>query len=300
MLSDRERLILLNLVPDVGSLPLRKLLDHFGECARVWKARPEDLQRVHGIGPVLARRIAAACRDETLLEQELTLVRRAGVTLVTLEDAEYPKRLREIYDPPPVLYVRGAVSSLNDVAVAVVGSRRASRDGVKTAERLSYDLAACGITVISGLARGIDGAAHRGALKAQGRTLAVLGCGLARVYPPEHARLAGEIAERGAVISEYPMRTAPLAQNFPRRNRLISGLSLGVVIVEAAQKSGALITADCALEQGREVFAVPGPITRVTSEGTHALLKQGARLVTSVEDILEELRIAPRPIEATA
>jgi DNA processing protein len=165
--------------------------------------------------------------------------------------------------------------------------------GLQCAERLAYDLALRGVTVVSGLARGIDAAAHRGALKTSGRTIAVLGGGLSRIYPPEHQGLADQIVRQGALISEYPMEAAPLPHHFPRRNRLISGLSLGVVVVEASQRSGALITADCALEQGREVFAVPGPMTAVTSQGTHQLLKQGARLVTSVEDILEELRLIP-------
>ncbi len=231
--------------------------------------------------------------------QERALAQRHGVHIVTLEDAEYPQRLRTIYDPPSALYVRGCLAPADEIAVAVVGSRHASLYGLQCAERLAYELALRGITVVSGLARGIDAAAHRGALKASGRTLAVLGNGLSRVYPPEHRALADEVARHGALISEYPMETKPLPHNFPRRNRLISGLSLGVVIVEAATRSGALITADCALEQGREVFAVPGPITAVSSQGTHHLLKQGARLVTSVEDILDELRLVPQPVRAS-
>ena len=165
--------------------------------------------------------------------------------------------------------------------------------GLQSAERLAYDLALRGVTIVSGLARGIDGAAHQGALNASGRTLAVLGCGLSRMYPTEHARLAEQIAAHGALLSEYPMDTQPMPYNFPRRNRLISGLSRGVVVVEASHRSGALITADCALEQGREVFAVPGPMTSATSHGTHRLIKEGARLVTSVQDILEELGLIP-------
>ena len=299
MLNNRQRLMLLNLIPDVGSTRLRRLLDHFGDLDRVWSASAQDLQQVEGIGPRIAQQLAAGCRDERRLEEELALARRQGVTIITLEDAEYPKALREIPDPPLALYIRGRLLS-DEAAVAIVGSRRASLYGLETAERLAYDLALRGVTVVSGLARGIDGAAHRGALKAQGRTVAVLGNGLSRIYPPEHESLAEQTAAQGAVISEYPMVMAPLAQNFPRRNRLISGLSLGVVIVEASQRSGALITCDCALEQGREVFAVPGPITRVTSQGTHQLLKQGAKLVTSVEDILEELRLSPQPAMAAA
>lgn len=297
MLTDRERLTLLNLVPEIGSLRLRRLLDAFGTLDGLWKATARELQGVEGIGPQLAERVAAGREDETGLRRELDVAGQQGVTIVTLHDAAYPSALRTIPDPPLVLYVRSRLSELDDApAVAVVGARHASLYGERTAERLAYDLAIRGVTVISGLARGIDGAAHRGALKAGGRTMAVLGSGLSRIYPPEHEPMAKQIAERGAVMSEYPMETPPLPHNFPRRNRIISGLSLGVVVVEAGQRSGALITADCALEQGRDVFAVPGPVTALTSQGTHGLLKQGARLVTSVEDILEELRLTPQPV----
>jgi DNA processing protein len=291
MLTDRERLILLNLVPDVGPLRVRRLLEAFGTLERLWAAGARALEGVGGIGPTLARRLAALREDEPALRRELALAEQHGVRIVTQAEAAYPEPLRAIPDPPLALYLQGAWSPADAVAVAVVGSRRASRYGLDCAEHLAYELGLRGVTVVSGLARGIDGAAHRGALKALGRTLAVLGGGLARLYPPEHAALAGDIARHGAVISEYPMTTGPHAEYFPRRNRLISGLSLGVVIVEAAARSGALITADQALEQGREVFAVPGPMTAVTSQGTHALIKQGARLITSVEDILEELRL---------
>jgi DNA processing protein len=236
---------------------------------------------------------------QRLLVEELRRAERALVRIVTLEDVGYPGQLRTIADPPPVLYVRGTLEGL-EPAVAIVGSRRASAYGLQCAERLAADLAVRGVTVISGLAIGIDGAAHRGALRAGGRTLAVLGSGLSHLYPPEHEDLAKQIVERGAVVSEYPMETQPWPPNFPRRNRIISGLSLGVVVVEAAQRSGALITAGCALEQGREVFAVPGPMSAVTSQGTHQMLKEGARLVTSVDDILEELRLVPLPISSDA
>lgn len=227
-----------------------------------------------------------------LTAHELSLARQAGVHVVTREQSGYPKVLREIHDPPPALYIKGSLPA-EETAVAVVGSRHASRYGLQMAEQLSYELAVRGVTIVSGLARGIDGAAHRGALRAGGRTIAVLGSGLSIVYPPEHEALAEQIVEQGALVSEYPMTMQPLAQNFPPRNRIISGLSLGVVVVEAAARSGALITAGCALEQGREVFAIPGQITTSTSQGTHHLLKEGARLVTAVEDILEELRLTP-------
>ena len=300
MRNNRERFILLNTVSEIGSTRLRRLLEAFGTIERISSATPQALQQVEGIGPMLSQRIAAACRDERRLERELAQATAHGATILTLEDAAYPQSLRTIHDPPLALYVRGTLESSDAIAVGIVGARRASSYGLQAAQRLGYDLALRGVTVVSGLAVGIDGAAHCGALDAGGRTLAVLGSGLARLYPPEHRELAERIVAQGAVISEYPMETLPLPHNFPRRNRLISGLSLGAVVVEAGPRSGALITADCALEQGREVFAVPGPITSVVSQGTHELLRHGAALVSSVEDILEALRLTPQPVARTA
>jgi DNA processing protein len=291
-MDDRERLILLNLIPDIGSLRLRTLLDHFGDLDRLWQASDEDLRQVSRIGPRLAQRLVEGRRHTRALEEELALARRHGLTLVTLQDAAYPNVLRAIHDPPVVLYVKGRLPAPEEATIALVGSRRASTYGVEVARRLAYDLALGGVTVISGLARGIDGAAHRGALEAHGRTIGVLGGGVCRFYPKEHDALASQMAEAGgAVISEYPMRMSPLAQNFPRRNRIISGLSQGVVVVEAAPRSGALITCDLALEQGRAVFAVPGQITAVTAGGTNRLLREGAIPVTCAQDILDELNL---------
>ncbi len=288
--------MLLNLISEVGSTRLRRLLDAFGDLERLFSASAKELQQVEGIGPLLSQRIARGMRDETMLRQEMALAERSQIQIVTLDDPEYPKSLKTISDPPLALYVRGTLVASDDVAVGIVGTRHASLYGRQCAERLGYDLALRGVTVVSGLARGIDSAAHQGALKGSGRTIAVLGSGLQCLYPAEHEGLAAEIAQQGAVLSEYPMTMPPLPHNFPRRNRIISGLSLGVVVVEAGQRSGALITADSALEQGREVFAVPGPITTMNSQGTHLLLKQGAKLVTSVEDILEELRLVEQPV----
>jgi DNA processing protein len=294
MLTPREGLILLNVVPGLGPLHQHRLLSAFGSPEAVWTAEAEVLRRAGGITREAAGRIVTCCRDsDRLLAEELRRAEEAQARIVTLEDAGYPERLRTIADPPLALYVRGTLIVEDAVAVAIVGSRHASAYGLQCAMRLASDLAERGVTVISGLAVGVDGAAHRGALRARGRTLAVLGSGLSQLYPPEHRELAEEIIERGAVVSEFPMETRPWPVNFPRRNRIISGLSLGVIVVEAASRSGALITADCALEQGREVFAVPGPMGSVTSQGPHALLKQGARLVTSVEDIMEELALDP-------
>jgi DNA processing protein len=217
---------------------------------------------------------------------------------ISINDAEYPKILKKIHSPPKALYINGSFKEEDDFAVAIVGSRRASRYGIEMGEKLGYDLALRGVTVVSGMARGIDSAAHRGALTAKGRTIAVMGSGHGHIYPPENKELYKKIAESGAVMSEFENDVSPLPRNFPIRNRIISGLALGIVIVEAAKNSGALITADFALEQGREVFAVPGRISSITSEGTHELIKDGAKLVQGVEDIMEELSL--REIEPMA
>lgn len=220
------------------------------------------------------------------------------IRTISINDAEYPEILKKIHSPPKALYINGSFKEEDDFAVAVVGSRRASRYGVEMSEKLGYDLALGGVTVVSGMARGIDSAAHRGALTAKGRTIAVMGSGHDHIYPPENKDLYKKIAESGAVISEFENDVSPLPRNFPIRNRIISGISLGVVVVEAAKNSGALITANFALEQGREVFAVPGKISSVTSEGAHELIKDGAKLVQSAEDIMEELKL--REIEPEA
>ena len=285
MPSRRECLIALNCVPAAPAV-WRRLVEALGSWDAVWAASVPELRQA-GLTVAQIERLTAA-RAGTQARDELARATRQGIELITLDDAGYPARLRTLADPPPVLYVQGTAPA-EEPAVAIVGARHASLYGVECAERLASDLAACGVTVVSGLARGIDAAAHRGALRAGGRTVAVLGSGLDRVYPPEHAELAAQVAARGALVSEFPFGTPPVSHNFPRRNRVISGLALGVVVVEAGHRSGALITADCALEQGNEVFAVPGPMRSPTSQGTHALLKQGARLVTGAEDILEEL-----------
>lgn len=210
---------------------------------------------------------------------------------IDIEMAEYPKLLKNIHKPPHVLYLNGSFEKEDENVVAIVGSRRASRYGLEMSENLAYELALRGVTIVSGMARGIDSAAHRGALKANGRTIAVMGSGHGHIYPPENKDLYERIANTGVVVSEFENNMAPLPKNFPIRNRIISGLSLGVVVVEAAKNSGALITADFALEQGREVFAVPGKISSLTSAGTHDLIKDGAKLVQTADDIMEELKL---------
>lgn len=229
-------------------------------------------------------------RQNPLFQREVAYLQKSDVRVIPFFDERYPVLLKEIYFPPFVLYVRGNVSALSDFCIAMVGSRRASRYGLEVAEKFAYDFAQRGVTVVSGFARGIDTASCKGALHGRGKTVAVLGSGLQRMYPPENASLIeGVIQHQGAVISEFPVFTEPFAYNFPRRNRIISGLSKAVVVIEAAQRSGALITAACALEQNREVFAIPGPITTPVSEGTHALIKDGACLVRCPDDVLEEL-----------
>lgn len=213
----------------------------------------------------------------------------SGIKKVGIKDNEYPDNLKDIYDPPATLYVKGSILPQDKIAIAIVGTRLASYYGLSTAERLAYDLALKGVTIVSGMARGIDSAAHRGALNAKGRTIAVFGCGLDYIYPPENSKLSEKIYESGALISEFPEGTPPYKGNFPKRNRLISGLSLGVVVVEAGLRSGALITANLALEQGREVFSVPGQANSFNTKGTHRLLRDGAKLVENADDILEEL-----------
>jgi len=236
---------------------------------------------------MLGRPVSAV--DERLVDDQLALLEKGGYDLVSISDEHYPPLLRQIAVPPPLLYFKGSLDALSKPCVCVVGSRRASRRGLITAGGLARDLSACGVHVVSGLARGIDSAAHEGALEGKGGTSAVLGCGLDAVYPRENAALAGRIAESGSVLSEFPLGSLPLRQNFPRRNRILSGLSCGVVVVEAGPSSGAMGTAMWAVEQGRDVFAVPGPIDYPGSRGPHRLIRDGARLVEGVEDILAEL-----------
>lgn len=281
----------LSRVEGMGPRRFHRLLERFGSPRRVWECDEEELRRAGDIPLSLGHNILRAREGKGEREALAEIERLAGegVRILTLADPEYPVNLRSIHDPPPVLYLRGNLQPGDARAVSLVGTRRASSYGLMVAETLGRELAAAGVTVVSGLARGVDTAAHRGALGAGGRTIAVLGCGLDRPYPPENRRLLAEIARQGAALSEYPPGTPPLPRNFPARNRIISGLSLGTVVVEAGEKSGALITADFALEQGREVLAVPGPVTGKGSRGTNRLIKQGARLVEEARDILEEL-----------
>jgi DNA processing protein len=274
------------------------LLDHFGGAGKVLSASLSDLKRVPGVGPKLAEKIVSA-RRELDPEVELERCRQQGVRPIPFDAPDYPEPLKSISDPPALLYVRGTLRPTDSLAIALVGARKATPYGMRIAERLAGSLARVGLTVVSGLARGIDAAAHRGALRAGGRTIGVLGNGLGSIYPPEHAELAAEVAASGAVVSEQPMEQKPLAGLFPQRNRLIAGLCLGVVVVEAAPRSGSLSSAHHAMEQNREVFAVPGPIDSITSRGCHALIRDGARLVETVDDILEELGPLARAVSVS-
>jgi DNA processing protein len=280
--------IRLALTPGVGPRIRQSLLERFGSPEAVFEAAPSELRDTPGVGAKLCQRITAA-RGEIDVEGELELCRTKGVSLVTLDDEAYPRALREIPDPPGLLFVRGEILPADALSVAIVGTRHASPYGLRQAGRLAAGLARAGLTIVSGLARGVDAAAHRGALEAGGRTLAVLGSGVLNIYPPEHVELAIEVAGQGAVLSESPSRAAPLAGAFPQRNRIITGMTLGVIVVEAGDRSGALISARHAMEQNREVFAVPGPVDSRTSRGCHRLIRDGARLVESADDVLEEL-----------
>ncbi|MGD1018589.1 MAG: DNA-processing protein DprA [Verrucomicrobiia bacterium] len=287
-MTSREAYIALNMVDGVGPIRVRALLDRFGEPQAILSATRAELMEVEGVGEEVARSIVS-WREKIDLDAELKRIEKAAVQVVTRDDPEYPKNLREVYDPPIILYVKGTLSERDALAMAIVGSRRTTIYGQDMARKLAYQLGRVGVTVVSGLARGIDTAAHHGALQAKGRTVAVIGCGIDIVYPAENEKLANEIVEKGgAVVTEFPFGVKPDRQNFPMRNRIISGWSLGTVVVEANLKSGALITANQAAEQGRQVFAVPGRADSILSRGTNKLIKDGAKLTEDAEDILGE------------
>lgn len=274
-------------VAGIGNVTFRRLLERFETPQIALSSSPAELATVRGVTQAVVDAIKSGAWKR-FAEEECTRLRTSKARLVTFTAVDYPKSLFEIPDPPPFLYVRGELRS-SESSIAIVGSRRATSYGLLTTGRLAEALANHGVTVVSGMARGVDTAAHKGCLLAGGRTVGVLGCGIDKVYPPENRKLFEEMSEKGCLISEFPLGTMPLAENFPRRNRIISGLSHGVLVVEATEKSGSLITAQYALEHGRDVYAVPGNINFATSCGTNRLIKQGAKLVDCVEDILEEL-----------
>jgi len=295
------------LVPGVGTAHFIRLLARFHTPTEVLRASEGALREV--VGPTLSQRIAQYT-DTADLDRQERLMDEFGVGLITLEDPGYPVRLAEIYDPPLALFIRGELHQEDDTCVAVVGTRRATPYGIRMAETFGRELGSHGVTVVSGMALGIDTAAHRGAIEGGGRTIAVLGCGADVVYPPQNAELMQEIIKRGCVLTQFPMGAKPSAGHFPYRNRIISGMTLGTLVVEAPPDSGALITARQAAEQGREVFAVPGQVGFRNSEGPHALIRDGAKLVETVQDILVEIdlpaalrqriSLGPPPAEAVS
>jgi DNA processing protein len=292
-MTNREATVALNLLPGIGPLRVNQLLTCFGECTAILSASESALARVAGVGPKLAHTIAR-WEEFCDLAGELAAAERCDVRILTQEDEAYPEFLREIHDPPLCLYVRGQVDAVaSEACIAMVGSRRTTAYGTRMAEALANAAAFAGWLVVSGMARGIDTVVHRAALRAGGRTVAVLGSGLGRIYPQSNVELSQEIARNGAVISEFPLGYPPDRRSFPMRNRIISGICRGTVVIEAGLKSGSLITAGQALEQGRQVFAVPGPADSPQSKGCHALIRDGARLVESFTDVLEEFTVLP-------
>lgn len=289
-MADRDLLIALNMIPLLGPKRIEGITRRFESLSLFMKATYNDLTEASGISTKLAEHIIQY-RGFVDLAKEFQNVKKLGVRIITLDEDDYPRLLKEIYDPPPVLYTLGDTSLLNTTSVAIVGTRKASAYGRNVTMGISQDLVYRGINVVSGMARGIDTFAHKGALAGGGATTAVWGSGIDVIYPPENKVLANEISKSGCIVTCFPLGQKPAAGNFPARNRIISGLSLGVIVVEAAEKSGSLITADFALEQGREVFAVPGSIFSPYSRGSHKIIKHGAKLVENVQDILDELYI---------
>lgn len=281
----------LKMIPNLGNITYRRLLDRFGDPTNVFNARLHELLKVEGIRAETAKRIVSN-EWEGDPQEELQGLKKIGARLITIFDSSYPMDLKQIHDPPPLLYLKGSDLPLKKTMIAVVGSRNPSHYGLKVTGEICKGLAMLNIAIISGMARGIDAAAHWGCLRGKGSTVAVLGSGIDVIYPSSNVKLYHHIAENGSVITEFPLGTPPEGRNFPIRNRIISGLSKGVVVVEASRRSGSLITASLALEQGREVFAVPGSIESFKSTGTHLLIKQGAKLVENADDILQELGLS--------
>ena len=289
-LTDREEelhWLALRLIPGLGTRKAGQLIERFRSPHAVFRASVTELE-VTGVKAGVAQSIASGCSFEEAVEQQQKII-DAGAVVITIGDARYPELLRQIFDPPILLFARGDVELLHTICFAVVGTRRPTPYGLAVAERIAADLARAEMTIVSGMARGIDTAAHKGTLAASGRTVAVLGCGVDVVYPSENKRLAAEVAAKGLIISEFPMGSTAFPQNFPIRNRIISGLGVGLLVVEGAQYSGSSITAKLAMDQGREIFAIPGNVTSKASWGPNLLIKQGAKLVQDWNDVIVEL-----------
>jgi len=288
-MSDLRYWVALNLLTDIGPVIARRLISAFGEPEVIFNMDIHELMKVEDVGETRARHIINF-KDWERVEREIEMIRENGIKVITIKDRGYPDGLKRLNDAPPVLYIKGEIRESDRCAVAIVGSRTPTYYGYQVAERMSRELALKGMTIVSGMARGIDTSSHRGAIMAGGRTIAVLGSGLDVPYPKENKTLMEKIISNGAVVSEFPLGTQPEKGNFPRRNRIISALSLGVIVVEATIDSGALITVGYALEQGKDVFAVPGNITSKKSKGTNDLIKKGARLVENADEVIDELK----------
>jgi DNA processing protein len=288
--------VALRQVCGVGNVIYKILINHFKSPEKIFNTSVEELKNVEGIS-VRAVEAITGFKPTNEIDREIDEILSKEINIITLNSPDYPENLKNIYDPPPFLYVKGSFVEGDNNSVAVVGSRNASEYGIKVTQEISRNLASLGVTIVSGMARGIDSAAHIAAIQGGGRTVAVLGSGVDVIYPPENRRLFEKITQNGAVVSEYPLGTRPNSYNFPPRNRIISGLSLGVLVVEASPKSGSLITAKLALDQGRDVYAVPGNVYSYKAKGTHSLLKSGAKLVDNANDIVEELNITVKPIK---
>ena len=290
MQSQDEELhwLALRMVPGLGTRKAGRLIEILRTPQAIFRSSRSELESA-GLSPAVAQSISSGCAFEEAVDQQAKVL-KAGATLISINDARYPPRLREIYDPPPLLFARGRVELLATLTIGVVGTRRPTTYGTAAASRLAKDLAVAGLTIASGMARGIDTAAHKAVLEAEGDTIAVFGCGVDEIYPTENRKLRDQIAEKGLTLSEFPMGTPAYPQNFPVRNRIISGISAGVLIVEGGEYSGSAITAKLAMEQGREVFAVPGNITSKMSWGPNLLIKQGAKLVQEWNDVAVELK----------
>jgi len=296
---DIEKWLKLIRAGSVGPTTFGKFINHFSSVDGALGASVSELAKIDGVGFKTAEQIAAT-RNKFDTTAELELAEKLGVWIIHLDDKRYPPVLKQIYDPPPVLYIKGSLNRQDNLCISIVGSRRCSLYGTEQSSRLAHFLSSAGFTICSGMARGIDTAAHQGALSAGGRTFAVQGCGLANIFPPENKKLFELIAESGACISELPLRYEPLSENFPPRNRIIAGLSLGTIVVEAGLRSGALITARAALENNRDVMAIPGKIDSPVSKGSHQLIKQGAKLIESVEDVMEALGYIGKQLQSHA
>lgn len=287
-MSDLKYWLALNFLPDIGPVIARRLISVFGNPENVFQASMGELKKVEGLGENRIKSIVNF-KQWDVIYKEIDNTIKNNARLIAFNDKAYPEGLKRIPDAPLILYVKGEIKEEDKYAIAIVGSRTPTNYGIQIAEKMAYKTADYGLTVVSGMARGIDAASHRGALRAKGRTIAVLGSGIDVPYPPENKGLINGISSSGAVISEFPLGTKPNRENFPRRNRIISALSLGVVVVEATVNSGSLITVGYALEQGKEIFAVPGNVTSSTSKGTNDLIKKGAKLVENAEEIIDEL-----------